>query len=252
MMSRLRHPETGCAWDLKQTFASIAPYTVEEAYEVADAIARQHLPDLQDELGDLLLQVVFHAQMASEQGAFDFNDVAKGIVDKLVRRHPHIFGDTKLDSPEAVKAAWENVKAQERAEKAVNKDVSALAGIALALPALLRADKIQSRAARVGFDWPEVAPVWSKLDEEIAEVHEAVASKNSRAVEDEIGDLLFTVVNLARHLDVDPEVALTQANAKFEKRFRQVEVLADNQGVKLEELGLAELDALWNDVKSAD
>lgn len=251
-MSRLRHPETGCAWDLKQTFASIAPYTVEEAYEVADAIARQHLPDLQDELGDLLLQVVFHAQMASEQGAFDFNDVAKGIVDKLVRRHPHIFGDTKLDSPEAVKAAWENVKAQERAEKAVNKDVSALAGIALALPALLRADKIQSRAARVGFDWPEVAPVWSKLDEEIAEVHEAVASKNSRAVEDEIGDLLFTVVNLARHLDVDPEVALTQANAKFEKRFRQVEVLADNQGVKLEELGLAELDALWNDVKSAD
>lgn len=249
-MARLRHPESGCAWDLKQTFASIAPYTIEEAYEVADAIARKNLPELQDELGDLLLQVVFHAQMASEQGAFDFDDVANGIVEKLVRRHPHIFGDTQLDTPEAVKAAWENVKAQERAEKGINEDSSALAGIALALPALMRADKVQSRAARVGFDWPEVEPVWSKLDEEIAEVHEAIATEDRRAVEDEVGDLLFTVVNLARHLNVDPEVALAGANAKFEKRFRQVEELADAKGAQLSKMTIAELDALWSVAKT--
>lgn len=250
VMARLRHPESGCAWDLKQTFASIAPYTIEEAYEVADAIARKNLPELQDELGDLLLQVVFHAQMASEQGAFDFDDVANGIVEKLVRRHPHIFGDTQLDTPEAVKAAWENVKAQERAEKGINEDSSALAGIALALPALMRADKVQSRAARVGFDWPEVEPVWSKLDEEIAEVHEAIATEDRRAVEDEVGDLLFTVVNLARHLNVDPEVALAGANAKFEKRFRQVEELADAKGAQLSKMTIAELDALWSVAKT--
>ncbi len=250
VMARLRHPESGCAWDLKQTFESIAPYTIEEAYEVADAIARKNLPELQDELGDLLLQVVFHAQMASEQGAFDFDDVANGIVEKLVRRHPHIFGDTQLDTPEAVKAAWENVKAQERAEKGINEDSSALAGIALALPALMRADKVQSRAARVGFDWPEVEPVWSKLDEEIAEVHEAIATEDRRAVEDEVGDLLFTVVNLARHLNVDPEVALAGANAKFEKRFRQVEELADAKGAQLSKMTIAELDALWSVAKT--
>ncbi|MCL4155372.1 UNVERIFIED_CONTAM: hypothetical protein GTU68_038741 [Idotea baltica] len=248
-MSRLRDRDTGCAWDIEQTFASIAPYTIEEAYEVADAIARNNLPDLQDELGDLLLQVVFHAQMASEQNKFNFDDVANGIIAKLIRRHPHIFGDTKLDTPEAVKAAWENVKAQERAAEGVSEDNSALAGIALALPALLRANKIQSRAARVGFDWPDVEPVWAKLDEEIAEVREAIVSDDARAVEDEIGDLLFTVVNLARHLDIDPEVALTHANAKFEKRFRQVEELATAQGSQLADLELAKLDALWDVAK---
>jgi len=248
-MVRLRDPDEGCAWDLQQDFSSIAPYTIEEAYEVADAIARNHFPDLQDELGDLLLQVVFHSQMAQEQAAFDFNDVAKGIVAKLIRRHPHIFSDTKLETGEQVKAAWEAVKARERAQKNRSEDNSALADVALALPALLRADKIQQRAARVGFDWPDAQPVWDKLAEEITEVHEAVANNDASAVEDEIGDLLFTVVNLARHLNIDPEVSLTRSTAKFEKRFRRVEQLAAKQNSQMNEMDLAALDALWNRAK---
>lgn len=251
VMSQLRDPDGGCAWDLKQTFASIAPYTIEEAYEVADAIARNNLPDLQDELGDLLLQVVFHSQMANEQSAFDFDDVANSIVAKLIRRHPHIFSDAKYTSPEEVKAAWENEKARERAEKGVDHDASALAGVALALPALTRADKIQSRAARVGFDWPDVEPVWGKLEEEAVEVREAIAAGDTAAIEDELGDLLFTAVNLARHLKVDPEVALSRATHKFEQRFRRVEQLADQRGERLSELDLAGLDALWDSVKQS-
>ena len=249
VMSQLRDPHTGCAWDVKQTFASIAPYTIEEAYEVADAIARNNLPDLQDELGDLLLQVVFHAQMAKEQSAFTFDDVASSIVAKLVRRHPHVFGDTMIDSPEQVKAVWENVKAQERAEKNQHSDLSALAGIALALPSLMRAEKIQSRAARVGFDWPDVEPVWEKLTEEATEVKEALAHGDADAIEDELGDLLFTVVNLARHIDVDPETALSKASAKFEKRFRQVEKLAGEQNTNVRDMDLQALDTLWNKAK---
>ena len=248
-MAKLRDQEAGCAWDLKQNFASIAPYTIEEAYEVADAIARNNLADLQEELGDLLLQVVFHSQMAQEQSAFSFDDVARGIVAKLIRRHPPIFSDAKFDNPEDATAAWEAAKAQERAQKNQTDDVSALADVALALPALSRADKIQQRAARVGFDWPDVQPVWDKLNEEISEVCEAIASEDTAAVEDEIGDLLFTVVNLARHLKVDPEVSLTRSTGKFEKRFRRVEQLAAEQNSQMNELDLTALDALWDRAK---
>lgn len=248
-MAQLRDPDGGCSWDLKQNFASIAPYTIEEAYEVADAIARNNLTDLREELGDLLLQVVFHSQMAQEQHAFSFDDVARGIVAKLVRRHPHIFSDATFDNPEDVKAAWEAAKARERAEKNQSSDDSALADVALALPALSRADKIQQRAARVGFDWSDVQPVWDKLNEEISEVHEAVASNDAVAMEDEVGDLLFTVVNLARHLKIDPEVSLTQSTAKFERRFRRVEQLAAEQNSDLNGLDMAALDALWDRAK---
>lgn len=249
VMSRLRDPETGCAWDVAQTFDTIAPYTIEEAYEVADAIARNNMPDLQDELGDLLLQVVFHSQMAKEQNTFAFDDVANSIVAKLIRRHPHVFGDGSIADADEVKAVWENEKARERAAKGANDDQSALAGIAQALPALMRAEKIQSRAARVGFDWPDVQPVWGKLAEEIEEVREAVASKATTAIEDEVGDLLFTVVNLARHLKIDPETALTRSSTKFEKRFRRVEVLATGQEAELSEMDLTSLDALWDRAK---
>ena len=247
-MRQLRDPETGCAWDIEQTFNTIAPYTIEEAYEVADAIERNDLSDLQDELGDLLLQVVFHAQMASEQGSFAFDDVVNSIVDKMVRRHPHVFGDAKFANEAELKASWEASKAAERAGK--SEDTSALADIAVALPALKRADKIQKRAARVGFDWPDVAPVWDKLQEETHEVQEALANDDAAAVQDEIGDLLFTMVNLARHVNVDAETALVAANNKFEKRFRQVEQLASKQQDVLSELSLSELDALWDKAKT--
>ena len=247
-MRQLRDPETGCAWDIEQTFKTIAPYTIEEAYEVADAIERNDLSDLQDELGDLLFQVVFHAQMASEQGSFAFDDVVNSIVDKMVRRHPHVFGNATFANEAELKASWEATKAAERAGK--SEDTSALADIAVALPALKRADKIQKRAARVGFDWPDAAPVWDKLQEEAQEVQKAVANDDAAAVQDEIGDLLFTVVNLARHVNVDAETALVAANNKFEKRFRQVEQLASEQQDVLSELSLAELDALWDKAKS--
>ena len=248
-MRQLRDRETGCAWDIEQTFETIAPYTIEEAYEVADAIQRNDLSDLQDELGDLLFQVVFHAQMASEQDSFAFDDVVNSIVDKMVRRHPHVFGDAKFANEAELKASWEATKAAERAGK--SEDTSALAGIAAALPALKRADKIQKRAARVGFDWPDVAPVWDKLQEETQEVQEALANNDATAVQDEIGDLLFTVVNLARHVNVDAEAALVRANAKFEKRFRQVEQLASEQQDVLSALSLVELDALWDRAKQS-
>lgn len=252
VMRRLRDPDEGCAWDVKQTFATIAPYTIEEAYEVADAIERDNIHDLKDELGDLLLQVVFHAQMADEQNAFNFEDVASGIVAKLIRRHPHVFGDAKNASADEVKAIWESIKETERAEKGQVEDQSALGGVTLGLPALVRADKLQGRAARVGFDWPDVTPVWDKLSEEIAETREAVAEKNNDAIEDEMGDLLFTVVNLSRHLKVDPEQALRRANAKFDSRFRRVEALAGNRNAELQSLSLEELDALWDEAKRHD
>jgi len=248
-MSRLRDPDTGCAWDIKQTFETIAPYTIEEAYEVADAIARNNMPDLQDELGDLLLQVVFHSQIASDQNSFVFDDVANSIVAKLIRRHPHVFGDDSITDADEVKAVWENEKARERAAKGIDEDQSALAGIAHALPALIRADKIQSRAARVGFDWPDVQPVWGKLAEEIDEVREAVDNEDAAAIKDEVGDLLFTVVNLARHLNIDSEAALTSSSAKFEKRFRRVEDLAKAQDTIMNDMDLVALDALWDRAK---
>lgn len=277
IMRQLRDPERGCAWDIKQDFQSIAPFTIEEAYEVADAIERNDLDDLQDELGDLLFQVVFHAQMASELSAFTFDDIAQSIVDKMIRRHPHVFGNVVYQSEQELKSAWEAIKACERATKqdrqnqraqaidsVVNRNgvvqasiacssappiASALDGIAVNLPALKRADKIQKRAARVGFDWPAIDPVWDKLSEEISEVHEAIASGNPDAIEDEIGDLLFTVVNLARHCSIDSESALARASNKFSQRFKEVEMQADSEGLTLSALDPVQLDVLWKRAK---
>lgn len=255
-MQRLRDPDKGCAWDVKQTFQSIAPFTIEEAYEVADAIERDDLVDLKDELGDLLFQVVFHAQMASELGAFDFDDVAQAIVDKMIRRHPHVFGDKLYQSEDELKAGWEAIKSQERSAKLASASSieasvsSALDGVATNLPALKIADKIQKRASRVGFDWPDIGPVWMKLDEEIAEVKEAIQNKSPSDIEDELGDLLFTVVNLARHCSVDSEAALRRASIKFEQRFRLVESSAISTGKELKDMSVPELDTLWNGAKS--
>jgi nucleoside triphosphate diphosphatase len=240
IMARLRDRNAGCPWDLEQDFTSIAPYTIEEAYEVADAIERNDLEALKDELGDLLLQVVFHSQMASEQQSFDLQDVINGICDKMVRRHPHVFGDVAAAKAETVVANWETIKAQERSGKA---DDSALAGVALALPALLRAQKIQKRAARTGFDWPDVTGARDKIFEEIEEVDTAT-SQEERA--DEIGDLLFAVVNLARFHDIDAETALKAANAKFERRFCAMEAKA---GEAFAGLSLEEKEAHWQQVK---
>ncbi len=238
IMARLRGPD-GCEWDREQTFATIAPYTIEEAYEVADAIARDDLAELKDELGDLLLQVVFHARIAEEQGAFAFTDVVAAISDKMERRHPHIFGDEK----EGGHYRWEEVKAQERAARGAD---SMLDGVAVALPALLRAEKLQKRAARVGFDWPDAAGPRAKIDEELAEVE---AATTPAEVADEIGDLLFATVNWARHHDVDPEAALRTATVKFERRFRAME---DAAGVAFAEMTLDEKEALWAGVKAAE
>jgi ATP diphosphatase len=233
-MRRLRDPETGCAWDREQTFATIAPYTIEEAYEVADAIERNDMDDLKEELGDLQLQVVYHARIAEELGAFAIADVIEAISAKMVRRHPHIFGD------EAHSPGWEALKAAERGKL---DDPSALAGVALALPALKRAEKLQRRAARVGFDWPDVNGPKGKIHEELAEI-EAARSQDERTAE--IGDLLFSVVNLARHLDVDPEAALREAAARFEQRFRKVETLSERP---LTGMSIDELEALWQRAK---
>jgi ATP diphosphatase len=234
IMARLRDRETGCEWDIAQTFETIAPYTIEEAYEVADAIQRGDMDALQDELGDLQLQVVYHARMAEEIGAFALDDVMTSISDKMVRRHPHIFGDAPA-SP-----GWEALKASERETHA---DESALAGVALALPALKRAAKIQKRAARIGFDWPDAQGPRAKIDEELDEIDRA-ESDDERAAE--IGDLLFSVVNYARHLGVEPETALREATARFEKRFRKVEELADRS---LKDMNINELEALWQRAK---
>lgn len=245
LMARLRDPENGCPWDIEQTFASIAPYTVEEAYEVADAIAREDVRALEDELGDLLLQVVFHAQMAQEQNAFDFAAIAKAITAKLIRRHPHIFGATDYRNAAEQSAAWEAIKAGERGTHA-----SALEGIPRALPALLRAYKLQARAARVGFDWPSPEPVWDKVEEELAELRAAQRAGDAQQLFEELGDLLFACVNLARHLGIDPETALRQGNRKFEQRFRAVEAQALAAGSRPENLSLEELDALWERAKA--
>lgn len=259
IMARLRDREHGCPWDIEQTFATIAPYTIEEAYEVADAIDRDDLPALKDELGDLLLQVVFHAQMASEQGAFGFDDVAAAISDKMVRRHPHVFGDGDRGNAEGVRRSWEEIKHAERAD-AGNHDASALAGIARGMPEWQRAVKLQDRAARVGFDWPGPAPVIDKLHEEIGEVQvefAALADAPDDAgardrLEDELGDLLFVCANLARHAKVDVGSALRRANAKFERRFRAMEQLARADGVRLQDLALEEQERYWTRAKRGE
>jgi len=236
-MRQLRDPETGCEWDKVQTFETIAPYTIEEAYEVADAIERRDIDGLKDELGDLLLQVVFHSQIASDEGHFSFGDVVTAICDKMERRHPHIFGDAE-NSP-----GWEELKASERSDAGTD---SVLEGVALALPALLRADKIQKRAARVGFDWPDIQPVKAKIQEELLEVEEA---ESEHEIHEEVGDLLFATVNLARHLNVDAEHALKDATEKFTKRFYEVERQA---GDKIEGLTLEQLEEYWQNVKKTE
>ena len=252
VMSRLRTPESGCPWDLDQNFSTIAPYTIEEAYEVADAIERGDMADLQEELGDLLFQVVFHSQMAAETGAFDITDVTNGIADKMVRRHPHVFEAPDDRSAVEQTHAWERIKAEERASKASHVSPSALDGVAISLPALLRAEKLQSRAARVGFDWTEAEPIFDKLTEETQEVRNAIESGIRDDIEDELGDLLFVAANLSRRLDVDPEQALRRANAKFERRFRAMEAEATADGVIFAELGLEEQEAYWQRVKRGE
>lgn len=247
VMRRLRDPQGGCPWDLQQDFATIAPYTIEEAYEVADAIARGEPRDIESELGDLLFQVVFHAQLGQERGWFDFASVAEAISGKLTERHPHVFGDVKRTSTQELNRAWEDQKARERAAKATG-GYSELADVPLALPALARAAKLGKRAGRVGFDWPDADGVRAKIEEELREVAEAAPAERAG----ELGDLLFAVANWSRHLGTDPEEALRQANAKFERRFRAMEALARSRSLTLGSLDAAAWDALWNEVKASE
>jgi len=250
IMRRLRDPDGGCPWDLEQTFATIAPYTIEEAYEVAGAIEEENWPALKDELGDFLFQVVFHAQMAEERGLFDFDDVVSAIVEKMIRRHPHVFAkNVAIDSAEAQTIAWEEHKKKERAEKALGL----LDDVPRALPALLRAVKLQKRAASIGFDWDSAPKVLEKLTEEAQEIVEAqAAGADPTKLQEELGDLLFVVANLARHLKIDPETALRAANAKFVRRFSHIEKTLTARGVKLGDATLDEMEALWQDAKKSE
>ena len=254
IMAALRTPKTGCPWDLEQNFATIAPYTLEEAYEVADAIARADLGDLEEELGDLLLQVVFHARMAQEQGAFDFGDVVEAITGKLIRRHPHVFGDEDARDAKKVKGLWEEIKAQEKAAKAARSKLEpsgALGGVPVALPALTRALKLQSKASKVGFDWNDPRAVLRKIREEADEI-EAALDDDDQSAATEVGDLLFAAVNLARHLDADPEALLRQTNLKFERRFSAIEQALAARGKVPQDATLAEMDALWEEAKARE
>ncbi|MBQ1563288.1 MULTISPECIES: nucleoside triphosphate pyrophosphohydrolase [Caulobacter] len=249
IMDRLRDPERGCPWDLEQTFATIAPYTVEEAYEVADAIERNDLADLKEELGDLLLQVVFHSRMAQEQGAFDIQDVAAAISDKMIRRHPHVFGDHAYENLSAQVEGWEALKAQERKAKA---KTGVLDDVPTGLPALTRAVKLTKRAARVGFDWPSTTEVMAKLREETEELRVEIEAGDAAKAREELGDILFVCANLARKLDVDPEDALRATNAKFTRRFAFIEAALARRGKTPDQSDLAEMDALWNDAKATE
>jgi nucleoside triphosphate diphosphatase len=260
IMAALRTPVTGCPWDLEQDFASIVPYTIEEAYEVADAIERTDMNDLREELGDLLLQVVYHAQMATEAGHFTFEDVVETVTAKMIRRHPHVFGDETARSAGMAKGMWEKIKAQEKAERIEQGRASSFAqeepqagyldGIPNTFPALPRALKLQEKAARVGFDWAEAASILDKIEEEITELRAAMANASKAEMTDELGDLLFALVNLGRHLRVDPEMALRGTNAKFIKRFSYVEECLQTQGRSLEEASLEEMEALWQAAKA--
>ncbi len=258
IMAALRTPITGCPWDLDQDFASIAPYTIEEAYEVADAVERHDMLDLKEELGDLLLQVAFHAQLAQEQAFFDFGDVVEAITTKLIRRHPHVFASTKDLTPDQVKELWDRIKAEEKREKAEarlkagmleEEPVSYLDDVPLQMPALMRAAKLTSKAAKIGFDWPSVEEVLAKIKEELQEVEEELPGQDQNRIEDEIGDLLFAIANLARHKKIDPENALRRTNKKFERRFSYIEAQLAAQGKSLEKATLEEMDALWNEAK---
>ena len=252
IMAALRTPGTGCPWDLEQTFRTIAPYTLEEAYEVADAIARDDLGDLKDELGDLLLQVAFHARMAEEQGAFDFGDVVETVTAKLVRRHPHVFADADGRTAEAVESLWERIKEEEKAGRGEAEPRGALAGVPVALPALTRALKLQDKAGRVGFDWNDPRAVLAKIREEADEIEAELDRADKAKVGAEVGDLLFAVVNLARHIGADPEDVLRQTNLKFERRFSAIERALAARGKTPKEATLAEMDALWDAAKAAE
>ncbi|HSM42233.1 MAG TPA: nucleoside triphosphate pyrophosphohydrolase [Afifellaceae bacterium] len=261
IMAALRTPGSGCPWDLEQNFTTIAPYTIEEAYEVADAIERDDMDDLKDELGDLLLQVVFHARMAEELGAFAFDDVAEAINKKMIRRHPHVFGNLDADDATAVKVNWETIKTEEKAERAARREARGQADertgflddVPRALPALQRAFKLQKRAARVGFDWPDTEPVVGKIREEVDELaHELASGSDQTRLIDEIGDLLFAVVNLARHLGIDPEAALSGTNGKFVRRFTEIERSLEKTGKSLDEASLDEMEAIWVAAKNSE
>lgn len=249
IMARLRNPDGGCPWDLEQDFSTIAPYTIEEAYEVAEAIAKGDRMELRDELGDLLLQAVFHAQMAKEEGSFTFEDVVKSICEKMIRRHPHVFSDQEIKTAEAQIDNWEVIKEQERAAK---KSERTLADVPTALPALMRAQKLQSRAARVGFDWPDTRGVIDKIKEELAEVEEAIASGDAKHTQEELGDLLFAVTNLARFVKADAETALRDTNAKFTRRFEAIEDALKARGKHIKDATLDEMEAEWNAAKEKE
>ncbi|MDO8360192.1 MAG: nucleoside triphosphate pyrophosphohydrolase [Devosia sp.] len=251
IMAALRNPDGGCPWDLDQDFMSIRNYTIEEAYEVADAIERGNFDDLREELGDLLLQPVFHAQMAAEDGKFDFGDVVQSITEKLIRRHPHVFGEQAARDAGGAKARWDDVKEDERAQKAAKHDTapSVLDDVPMVLPALARAEKLTKRAAKVGFDWPDVPAVTAKVTEELDELQ---AARTDKERHEEMGDLLFAIANLARHLKVDPEAALRDANAKFIRRFHYIEDRAKQDGIGMAEAGLERLDGYWNEIRAAD
>lgn len=259
-MAALRTPKTGCPWDIEQDFASVAPYTLEEAYEVADAVERNDMVDLREELGDLLLQVVFHAQMAEEQQLFDFGSVVEAITTKLIRRHPHVFGNTRDLTPEQVKELWDSIKKEEKQERAEARRKAGqpeqrqryLNDIPMQFPALVRADKLTSKAAKVGFDWPTTREVLDKIEEELGEVKEALQAGNKDSIEDEIGDLLFAVANLARHAKIDPETALRRTNAKFERRFAAIEDALVDEGRNISQSNLEEMDRIWNAVKNRE
>lgn len=252
IMAALRDPEHGCPWDLEQRFDTIVPHTLEEAYEVAETIETGDFGELCGELGDLLFQVVFYARLAEEQGLFDFNQVVEAIVDKLERRHPHVFGEARIADAEAQTQAWEAQKAQERAEKTAGH-VSVLAGIAAALPALTRSVKLQKRAARVGFDWPGIEPIFDKVREELEEVDQEVGAEDNRErIEEEIGDLLFACTNLARHAKINPETALRRSNRKFEKRFSRMEALVEEKALLIDTLDLETWEQLWEQVKAEE
>jgi MazG family protein len=249
IMRALRDPASGCPWDLEQSFANIAPYTLEEAYEVADAIARGATDDLKDELGDLLFQVVFHAEIARSEGLFDFSDVARAICDKMIRRHPHVFGNATRSDSAAQTLAWEEDKRRERAQ---GEQASVLDGIAAALPALVRAVKLTRRASSVGFDWNDAERVWEKLDEETGELKQAIRDGGADAIEDEFGDMLFVMANLARHLSVDPEHALRRTNAKFTRRFKAVEAAVAASARSMDDVSLDEMEAIWTGIKAQE
>lgn len=255
IMKELRDPENGCPWDIEQTFFTIAPYTIEEAYEVADAIARENMEDLKEELGDLLFQVVFHAQMAAEKGAFDITEVERAIVNKMIRRHPHVFGDEEVEDAEHQTRAWEAHKEAEREKKAESggEQASILDGVPLTLPGLTQAVKLQKRAARVGFDWRSTLEIFDKIEEELEEVrHEVETNAAIERIEDEIGDLFFAVSNLARHLDIDPEATLRLSNAKFARRFRSMESIVRENKQDMKNMSLEEMEVVYQQVKQQE